>query len=102
MKLLFKQRFFSLLDSYDVYDEAGNTVFTVKGQIAFGHMLKIYDANGNERGYLKERVLSWLPRFDMYIDGVEVGRIKKEFTFKKGNTATKGNNSKAVFHRLAP
>ena len=81
MKLLFKQRFFSWLDSYDVYDEAGNTVFTVKGQIAFGHMLKIYDANGNERGYLKERVLSWLPRFDMYIDGVEVGRIKKEFTF---------------------
>ena len=29
MKLLFKQRFFSWLDSYDIYDEAGNTVFTV-------------------------------------------------------------------------
>ena len=28
MKLLFKQRFFSWLDSYDIYDEAGNTVFT--------------------------------------------------------------------------
>ena len=25
MKLLFKQRFFSWFDSYDIYDEAGNT-----------------------------------------------------------------------------
>ena len=30
MKLLFKQRFFSWFDSYDIYDEAGNTVFTVE------------------------------------------------------------------------
>ena len=27
MKLLFKQRFFSWFDSYDIYDEAGNTVY---------------------------------------------------------------------------
>ena len=29
MKLLFKQRFFSWLDSYDIYDEMGNTVFPI-------------------------------------------------------------------------
>ena len=29
MKLLFKQRFFSWFDSYDIYDEAGTTLFTV-------------------------------------------------------------------------
>ena len=29
MRLLFKQRFFSWFDSYDIYDEDGNTVFTV-------------------------------------------------------------------------
>ena len=28
MKLLFKQRFFSWFDSYDIYDEAGSTVYT--------------------------------------------------------------------------
>ena len=27
MKLLFKQRLFSWFDSYDIYDEAGETVF---------------------------------------------------------------------------
>ena len=31
MKLLFKQRLFSWFDSYDIYDEAGNTVYVVKG-----------------------------------------------------------------------
>ena len=50
MKLLFKQRMFSWFDSYDIYDEAGNTVYVVKGQLSWGHMLKIFDANGNELG----------------------------------------------------
>ena len=34
MKLLFKQRLFSWFDSYDIYDEAGNTAFVVKGELA--------------------------------------------------------------------
>ena len=40
MKLLFKQRFFSWLDSYDIYDEMGNTVYTVKGELSWGHKLQ--------------------------------------------------------------
>lgn len=34
MKLLFQQRFFSWFDSYDIYDEDGNTVYVVKGQLS--------------------------------------------------------------------
>ena len=52
MKLLFKQRFFSWFDSYDIYNEAGDTVYTVKGQLSWGHCLKIYDATGRELGKL--------------------------------------------------
>lgn len=29
MKLMFKQRFFSWFDSYDIYDESGAAVYTV-------------------------------------------------------------------------
>ena len=46
MKLLFKQKMFSWFDSYDIFDEEGNTVYTVKGQLAWGHCLKIFDAEG--------------------------------------------------------
>ena len=44
LKLLFKQRLFSWFDSYDIYDETGNTVYVVKGQLSWGHKLVIYDA----------------------------------------------------------
>ena len=81
MKLLFKQRMFSWFDSYDIYNEAGDIIYTVRGDIAWGHLLRIYDAHGYEIGVVKERVLTWLPKFEMYLDGRYVGSIRKELTF---------------------
>lgn len=83
MKLLLKQRFLSWFDSYDIYDENGNTVYVVKGQLAWGHMLKVYDAAGVELGYVKEKILTFLPKFEIYINNTCVGMIKKEFTIFK-------------------
>ena len=81
MKLLFKQRFFSWVDSYDIYDDSGNTVYTVKGQLSWGHCLKIYDNLGTEIGTVKERVLTFLPKFEIYLGNDYVGCISKEFSF---------------------
>ena len=81
MKLLFKQRLFSWFDSYDIYDEAGNVVYTVKGQLAWGHCMKIFDVNGNELGMIQERVFTLLPKFEIYMNNQYVGCISKEFTF---------------------
>lgn len=83
MKMLFKQRLFSWLDSYDIYDEAGNTLFTVKGALSWGHLLRIYDASGNEVGCVKEKIFTWLPKFEMYLGENYIGCISKEFTFFK-------------------
>lgn len=80
MKLLFKQRFFSWFDSYDIYNEAGETVYTVKGQLSWGHLLKIYDAAGREVGTVKQKVLTWLPKFEMYLGTEYAGCISKELT----------------------
>ena len=83
MKLLFKQRLFSWFDSYDVYDESGAAVYTVKGQLSWGHCLKIYDVCGYEIGTVKERLFTFLPKFEMYFGERYVGCISKEFTFFK-------------------
>ena len=83
MKLLFKQRLFAWFDSYDIYDEAGDTKFVVKGELAWGHLLRIYDANGCEVGCVKQKILTWLPRFEMYIGDRYAGCISKELTFFK-------------------
>ena len=80
MKLLFKQRFFSWLDSYDVYAEDGRTLYTVKGQLAWGHCLKIFDESGREVGMVQERIFTWLPKFEMYLGDRYVGCISKELT----------------------
>lgn len=83
MKLLFKQRFFSWLCSYDIFDEEGNTVYTVEGQLAWGHCLKIYDRYGREVGTVRERIFTWLPKFEMYLGQQYMGCINKEFSFFK-------------------
>lgn len=80
MKLLFRQRFFSWFDSYDIYDECGQTVYTVKGQFSWGHCLKIYDAHGVEIGTVKEEVLTFLPKFEMYLQDRYIGCIRREFS----------------------
>ncbi len=83
MRLLFKQRFFSWFDSYDIFDEAGQTVYTVKGQLSWGHCLKIFDSKGYEVGTVKERIFTFLPKFEMYYGERYIGCISKEFSFFK-------------------
>ena len=74
MKLLFKQRLFSWLDSYDIFGEDGQVIYTVKGQLSWGHCLKIFDANGYEVGMVKERIFSSLSCiWDNSMSGVSVG-----------------------------
>ena len=81
MKLLFRQRCFSWIDSYDIYDEAGRTVYTVEGKLSWGHRLEIYGPAGDHLGTVKEEVLTFLPRFALYIGEEYLGCIRKEFTF---------------------
>ena len=83
MILRFKQRFFSWFDSYDIYDENGNTVYVVKGQFSWGHCLKIFDAYGEEIGTVKERIFTFMPKFEMYFKNQYVGCISREFALFK-------------------
>ncbi len=81
MKLLFKQRFFSWFDSYDIYDELGNVVYVVKGQLSWGHKMIIYDANGREVGMVAQKILTFLPKFEIHKNGQYIGCLNKEFSF---------------------
>lgn len=81
MRLIFKQRLFSWFDSYDVYDENENVVFSVAGRMSFGKKLEIYDAAGQYLGELKQKIFSWRPTFEMYLGGSYVGCVSKEYTF---------------------
>lgn len=81
MKLLLKQRFFSWFDSYDIYNEFDEVAFHVEGQLSWGHLFKIYDAQENELGEVKQRIFTFLPQFEVSAGGHYIGCIEKEFTF---------------------
>lgn len=83
MKLLFKQRFFSWFDSYDIYNEQGQTMFTVQGKLAWGHCLEIHNTQGVHIGTVKEEIFTFLPRFRLYMGDEYLGEIRKELTFFK-------------------
>ena len=85
MKLIFKQRFFSLRDSYEIYDEDGNTIFAVKSLFAVGRKFQIYDALGYAVGMVKQKLLSFLPTFELYLGDRQVGTIRKDFTLFSPN-----------------
>lgn len=81
MRLLFRQRLFSWFDSYDIYNESDESVFTVEGQLSWGHRLHILDRHGTHIGTVQEKVFSMLPRFELYERHRYLGCIRKELTF---------------------
>lgn len=83
MKLYLKEKILSVLDSFNVYDEHDDIYFKVKGKLAFGHKLVIYDAKGEEVGMVKEKIIDILPTFSLYKDGKKVGECKKKLTLIK-------------------
>ena len=83
MKLYFKQRFMTFLDSYDIYDEAGQTVYTVESELAWGRLMHVRGSSGNYLASLKRKMWTMLPTFLAYIGPNYAGTIKKEFTMMK-------------------
>ena len=83
MKLLFKQRAFTWFDSYDIFDEAWDSVYSVQGRLDWGHRLEISDAAGNYLGQVRQEVLTFRPRFSLFIGENCVGQLRKEFALFK-------------------
>lgn len=82
MRLLIKQRVFTWTDSYDIYDEAGDPKYFVKAEfLSLTHQLHVYDRYQNEIGLISQRFLTFMPQFDIHINGQAVGSIQKKFSF---------------------
>ena len=84
MKLVFKQKMFSWFDSYNIYDGYNNSIlYTIKGQLSWGHCFKIFDTNGFEVATVKQKIFTFLPKFELYYGDRYVGCISREFSLFK-------------------
>lgn len=81
MKLVLKQRPFSWLDKYDVYDVNMKPVYHVEGQLSWGHCLKIFNNGHRELGMVKQKLWTFMPIFEIYQDNIKIGSINKVFSW---------------------
>lgn len=91
MKLYMKQKVFSWTDKFNVADERGDTRYYAEGQLfSWGKKLHIYNNVGREVAFIRQKVMSWLPRYYVEIDGVTVATVVKEFTFFRPSYRVEG------------
>lgn len=84
MALCIKQKVFSWRDKYDVYDEKGNPVYHVVGEVfTLGHKIHVYDLKNNEVAFIKQKVWNFLDKYEIYINNELKGTIKQKFSFFK-------------------
>ncbi|MGX8710609.1 LURP-one-related family protein [Clostridium sp. KNHs216] len=82
MDLYIKQKIFSLKDKYSVCNELGEPVYTVEGELfTWGAKIHLYDLMGRELYYIKQKVLTFLPEYEIFVGEQFCARIKKEFSF---------------------
>ena len=80
MKLYIKQQVFSWRDRFAVKDEGETDRWFAQGEIfSWGRKLHIYDAFGQEAAFVRQKLMTFLPRYFIELGGAEYA-VKKEFT----------------------
>lgn len=80
MRLYMKQKVFTFGDQFSIYNENGEVVYTVEGEVfTFGKKLHLLDTRGNELLYISERAFSFMPRYEVYRGDDLIAEVVREF-----------------------
>ena len=81
MRYLMKQKLFSWGDDFRIKNEAGDDVFFVDGRaFSIGNKLSFQDLNGNELAFIRQKLLSWGPTYEI-TRGDELLAVVKKHLF---------------------
>jgi len=84
MKLYIKQKVFSITDKFTVKDEAETDKYFVEGEFfTLGKKLHIKDANGTEQVFIQQKLLSFLPKYFIFMEDQQVAEIVQKLSFFK-------------------
>lgn len=91
--LLINQKKFTWRNQFDIYDGFQNVKYSVKGEFtSIKHHLHIYDINGKEIAFVKEKLMTLRPSamleshptdFDLEINGKKVGKLRSKWSIGK-------------------
>ncbi len=78
MRYLMKQKLFCWGDDFAIKNEAGEDVFFVDGRaFSIGEKLSFQDMQRNELAFIRQRLLSWGPTYEITRDGAIAAVVKK-------------------------
>jgi len=77
-----KEKFWGLGDTFNITDQNGNDCFLVKGEaFSWGDKLSFQDMSGNELAYISQKLMSFKPRYQIYLDGKLFAEVTREFSW---------------------
>ena len=83
-KLYLKQKVFSWGDKFNVYNEFGEAIYHVKGEVfTLGKKLHVSDPKERELAFIHQKVWSFKSRYFISRDGNDIAEVVKEITFLK-------------------
>jgi len=85
MKLYIKEKAISVMDKFFVRNEKGDKVYEIRRKIApaIGLKLHIFDMDGNELAYIKEKNISIKPKFRIFVGGDHTATVEKKIVALK-------------------
>lgn len=82
MQFRIKQKFWSLGDEFCITDSQQQPVFRIMGKaFSWGDQLSFQDMQGREHAYIRQRLLSWRPKYEIYRQGQLFAEVTKEFSW---------------------
>ncbi|WP_107839400.1 LURP-one-related/scramblase family protein [Metasolibacillus meyeri] len=85
-RLYIKQKIFSLSGKFTVKNAQGDDVYFVEGSfLQIPKTFTIFDSSRAEVAMITKKVFSFLPTFFVEVDGREMVKIKKKFSFFKAH-----------------
>ena len=81
--LYMRQKVFSWKDRFNIQGEDGSDRYWVEGEFfSVGKKLHVYDMTGVEVAFVRQKVMSFRPRFFVFVQGVQVAEIVREFALR--------------------
>ena len=79
MRYIMRQKVFSFADRFAIRNESGDDAFFVNGQaFSIGHKLSFEDVRGNELLFIRQKLLSLGPTYEIFRGEQHVATIRKE------------------------
>ncbi len=78
MSYVMKQKWLSWGDDFTIKTEDGADAFFIDGKVfSIGDKLSFQDMEGNELAFIRQKLLSWGPTYEIYRDGELAAVVKK-------------------------